>query len=415
LQNLTDIQGIRDAFAEPIKGLGLAFGASVAGVATSAMLGLMATLARRERLDAWAQIDVLSHGPLHARTPAYHRTQTLNLLQKQVEAMPQLVDLMGQWTRQVEGLQTRLNEQMLARQESHHQESRQNHQALAESMERGLQKHLTETLGQVGVTLQTMARETHVHLTEQADRVHEQLLQNHQASVRLQQEQSAQMQALVHETLNQLGDQAGQVHERLLQTHQASFASHQEEIARSVAQIDAVVAQHLGQLAASLEAPLARLIEISSQAPQAAAEVIGELRQRINASMARDNELLQERALIMEQLSQTSRAFTEQVHQQGGQMADLSAQMQASALEVGDLSRAFGATAQALIDNQQKTAEQLQQTEVALTQSMVRSDEQMAYYLAQAREVIELSLSAQKPMLEVLERLALRNASEEGV
>jgi hypothetical protein len=131
--------------------------------------------------------------------------------------------------------------------------------------------------------------------------------------------------------------------------------------------------------------------------------------------MARDNELLQERALIMEQLSQTSRAFTEQVHQQGGQMADLSAQMQASALEVGDLSRAFGATAQALIDNQQKTAEQLQQTEVALTQSMVRSDEQMAYYLAQAREVIELSLSAQKPMLEVLERLALRNASEEGV
>jgi hypothetical protein len=231
----------------------------------------------------------------------------------------------------------------------------------------------------------------------------------------LQQEQSAQMQALVHETLNQLGDQAGQVHERLLQTHQASFASHQEEIARSVAQIDAVVAQHLGQLAASLEAPLARLIEISSQAPQAAAEVIGELRQRINASMARDNELLQERALIMEQLSQTSRAFTEQVHQQGGQMADLSAQMQASALEVGDLSRAFGATAQALIDNQQKTAEQLQQTEVALTQSMVRSDEQMAYYLAQAREVIELSLSAQKPMLEVLERLALRNASEEDV
>ena len=96
-------------------------------------------------------------------------------------------------------------------------------------------------------------------------------------------------------------------------------------------------------------------------------------------------------------------------------MVDLSAQMQSSALEVGDLSRAFGATAQALIDNQQKTAEQLQQTEAALTQSMVRSDEQMAYYLAQAREVIELSLSAQKPMLEVLERLSLRNAAEESV
>ena len=48
LQNLTDIQGIRDAFADPIKGLGLAFGASVAGVATSAMLGLMSSLADRK-------------------------------------------------------------------------------------------------------------------------------------------------------------------------------------------------------------------------------------------------------------------------------------------------------------------------------------------------------------------------------
>ena len=39
LEGSSNIAGIRAAFSEPIKGLGLAFGTSVAGVATSAMLG----------------------------------------------------------------------------------------------------------------------------------------------------------------------------------------------------------------------------------------------------------------------------------------------------------------------------------------------------------------------------------------
>ena len=38
LEGSTDLQAIRAAFAAPIKGLGLSFGTSVAGVATSAML-----------------------------------------------------------------------------------------------------------------------------------------------------------------------------------------------------------------------------------------------------------------------------------------------------------------------------------------------------------------------------------------
>ena len=41
LEGTTDLQAIRSALAAPIKGLGLAFGTSVAGVAASAMLGLM--------------------------------------------------------------------------------------------------------------------------------------------------------------------------------------------------------------------------------------------------------------------------------------------------------------------------------------------------------------------------------------
>ena len=52
-----NLESIRNALAAPIKGLGLSFGTSVAGVATSAALGLLSALSRRERLQAVRQLD----------------------------------------------------------------------------------------------------------------------------------------------------------------------------------------------------------------------------------------------------------------------------------------------------------------------------------------------------------------------
>jgi len=50
LEGSSSIAGVRAAFSEPIKGLGLAFGTSVAGVATSARVGLLNCMARSERV-----------------------------------------------------------------------------------------------------------------------------------------------------------------------------------------------------------------------------------------------------------------------------------------------------------------------------------------------------------------------------
>jgi len=47
LEGSADLQAIRAALAAPIKGLGLSFGTSVAGVATSALLGLVSALPPR--------------------------------------------------------------------------------------------------------------------------------------------------------------------------------------------------------------------------------------------------------------------------------------------------------------------------------------------------------------------------------
>ena len=57
LEGSTDLRAIRSALAEPIKGLGLSFGTSVAGVAASAMLGLLSAICRRERVEVARQLD----------------------------------------------------------------------------------------------------------------------------------------------------------------------------------------------------------------------------------------------------------------------------------------------------------------------------------------------------------------------
>src|SRR5690606_23961965 len=57
LESATDLQAIRASLAAPVKGLGFAFGTSVAGVGTSAMLGLLSALCRRDRARVVRQLD----------------------------------------------------------------------------------------------------------------------------------------------------------------------------------------------------------------------------------------------------------------------------------------------------------------------------------------------------------------------
>ena len=50
----------------------------------------------------------------------------------------------------------------------------------------------------------------------------------------------------------------------------------------------------------------------------------------------------------------------------------------------------------------------LQRIESSLNRSTARSDEQLAYYVAQARELIDLSVSAQAGLIEQLRELQSR-------
>jgi hypothetical protein len=81
LEGTGNIQAVRAAFSEPMKGLGLAFGTSVAGVATSAMLGLMSAFGRREREQAAQELETRIANELRSFSLTYQRQETFKALQ----------------------------------------------------------------------------------------------------------------------------------------------------------------------------------------------------------------------------------------------------------------------------------------------------------------------------------------------
>lgn len=194
------------------------------------------------------------------------------------------------------------------------------------------------------------------------------------------------------------------------------------------------VATHLATLGAALEAPMARLLDTAAEAPKAAAEVIAQLRQEMSQLTARDNTALQERATLMQNidallqsvqqatgeqrtavetlvtsagavLDQVGRQFAETVGVQAVRAEEVAAQVNGSAIELAALGEAFGHGVQLFSATNEKLIENLQRIESAVAQSIARSDEQLAYYVAQAREVIDLSITSQQGIVEDLRRL----------
>jgi hypothetical protein len=203
--------------------------------------------------------------------------------------------------------------------------------------------------------------------------------------------------------------------------------------------LQTALASHLTTLGTALEDPIARLIETASQAPRAAAEVIGKLREEISNSTARDNALLQERAHILETLNtlldsirhasveqrsvidalvassatalrEASGQFSETLVQEADKLADVAAQVTSSAVEVSSLSDTLNFAVGAFGDANEKLITHLQRIEGAMDKSMARSDEQLAYYVAQAREVIDLSILSQKEIFTELRQLPIKQA-----
>ena len=102
LEGSSDLQAIRSALSEPIRGLGLSFGTSVAGVAASAMLGLMSAIARRERLAVLRELDRKTGTELRPFSLAQQRQASFDALHAQSQALPTVVQTMGEMMARIE-------------------------------------------------------------------------------------------------------------------------------------------------------------------------------------------------------------------------------------------------------------------------------------------------------------------------
>lgn len=160
LEGAVDLQAMRDSLATPVKGLGLAFGTSVAGVAASAALGLMSALARRERLQASQTLDARIAGPLRPHTPAHRQDQAWTALARQTEWLPALVDRLDALSGRLDAQTRQTHEQLLAQQRSLLDEARARHDDLAQSVGQSLREHVGEGARRVAETVQPLVAST---------------------------------------------------------------------------------------------------------------------------------------------------------------------------------------------------------------------------------------------------------------
>ncbi|WP_111657219.1 DUF802 domain-containing protein [Isoalcanivorax indicus] len=315
-----------------------------------------------------------------------------------------------------EQLKPLLNDTLAGFAEQVHQQQKQLHDT-AERHLNELAARFADTTLQAATQWQTGLEQQHQHNAALLAQMHT-WLTDHQArtdqsATDLLEGHATGMQAL-RETLQQ---QLGALREQ--------EAGHTQTMAQHFDALEARVATHLATLGTALEAPMTRLIETASETPKAAADVISRLREEIGHHAERDNALLEERQRIMTELDQllhrqreatvaqqqaidtlithasrnlaeVNSQFAGQVETQRQQLDDLVTDVRSSAVDIASLGDAFGAGVGQFADANQQLLETLQQVQTALTDSATRSDEQLAYYVEQAREVIELSLSLRR-------------------
>jgi len=684
LDSATDLQAVRASLAAPVRGLGFAFGTSIAGVATSAMLGLLSALCRRERIKVAQQLDAKIATVLRVFSPAHQREETFRLMQRQAEAMPALINGLHTLMGTLEQHSAAASERQLASQQQFHAKTELAYARLTNSVEQSLRQSVGEHARAVGAAIQPAIESTLASLARDTTALHEraaQATQQHMEGLsrgfastaeqvastwtgaldaqrvsnealaermsatlerfaanadtrasKLLDEVGAQLAASAaklsgtwsdalaqhvqthdalatrHEAAMTSASQAWtdalaqhvQKHDALatrheaamtsasqawtdalaqhVQTHDALATRHEaamtsasqawtDALAQHVQTHDALATRHEAAMTSALQAwtdalaqhaqthdalatrheaainaasanfeaattaaaasidlhaaslvervdashtalqtdlaaaddkrlaawaatleqtasalsrewaesgaqhaarqqqicdtlaatareiaeraqaeargtidEIGRLVSAASEAPKAAADVIGELRKSLSESMVRDTAMLEERTRLLQTLETlldaVNHASTEQraaidglvstsanlLERVGDQFSDkveteshkldiAAAQVATSAIDMASMGDAFGAAVASFGESNGKLMTHLERIERALDQSLARSDEQLAYYVAQAREVIDLSVMSQKQIMEDLQQLAGARAS----
>jgi len=556
LESASDLSAIRGSLAAPVNGLGFAFGTSIAGVASSAMLGLLSALVRRERLQAVQALDAKTVTTLRIHSQAHQREEAFRLLQQQAAAMPAIVDRLQAMATALEQHSAAAHERQHAEQQAFHRHTEQAYTRLAQSVEQSLKDSMADSARTasdvlqpvVESTLASLARESAAIQARVSEAVQRQLdglssgfddtartvtgiwndaLAQHRQANEAHAQALGEALARFADTFEQrssalldgvasrldasaeraadawntaLGKQDA-THAELVERNQQALAAASEAFQSQAAalvqavdrshaelqsawavrdevrlaawahKLDAITAELSTQWTATSEqaarhqqaicdtlektagdvaaqtqahasqtlAEIGRLVEAASEAPRVAAEVVGELRQKLSDSMVRDTAMLEERSRLLatletlldavnhasteqrsavdalvstsaELLDRVGSRFAAKIESETGKLDTAAAQLATSAAEVAGLGEAFGAGVAQFGQTNDALMQRLQQIADALDASRARSDDQLAYYVAQAKEVVELSVLSQQQIIADMQQLAGRRA-----
>src|SRR5690554_2329746 len=355
-------------------------------------------------------------------------------------------------------------QQNLSAQQTQNQEALTALSKQSEQSQGQLQDQLHTWLGTVNDQHESWLNEHQQQLVQSCERLNNagaEVAQHWQAGLARQQAHSEEMQTALNEALAQYQSRFQTSSTSLIEQQQAGLAElvstisaqldklRDQESERAQAtnermqQLEATAARHLTELGTALEAPMTRLIETASETPKAAAEVIRQLQSEIARNSERENELLEERQRLVQELDSLlenqrstadsqrdavdslisgagetltgiSERFNTLIQEQSQQLGKLGDNITGSSLEVGALSDAFAQAIELFSQSNQQVIASLADIQKALENAGTRHDEQLAYYVAQAREVIDLSVSAQKDVIDAAAALRRAEPSEAG-
>jgi hypothetical protein len=172
LESATDLQSIRGSLAAPVKGLGFAFGTSIAGVATSAMLGLLSALARRERTHAVQQLDLKAATTLRVFSQAHQRDESFRLLQQQTELMPTLIDRLQSMMGAIEQQNAATGQRHADSQDAFHTKAEATFARLASSVEQSLKDGVADSARAASAALQPIFETTMAGIARETATLH---------------------------------------------------------------------------------------------------------------------------------------------------------------------------------------------------------------------------------------------------
>ncbi len=284
-------------------------------------------------------------------------------------------------------------------------------QAMAERLQQDWLRHGAEALAQqqaLAGTLQAAVQAMHADASAQTRATAAEIGRLLQAAGEAPRAAAEALAALRQQLADSLArDQA-------LQQERAHTAATLRSLLDEVAQAAAAQRTAIDALVAGADR---RLQDAAGRLDAQAAASAGQAAQAVDRVAAAAGQVAAASERVVDASGRIAAASEQVVHaadrvaDAAGQVVDASGQVAAGSIELASLGEAFGAAVGQFGDGNQALVGQLAQVEAALARSQQRSDEQLAYYVAQAREIIELSLLSQKQIVDELQRTAGRAAA----